>query len=92
VWLASAPENGQVVVRVTDNGTGIAPEDVAKLGQRFVRVVNGAGAPEGSGMGLNFVVRFLRLSGGSFQISSPGLGHGATVTIGLPVAATMPGA
>jgi signal transduction histidine kinase len=84
VRVTLALENDKLVCRVSDNGLGIAPEHLARLGQRFTRV--GDGTPEGSGMGLSFCSGIMRLHGGTFAITSPGRGHGTTVILSLPLA------
>jgi signal transduction histidine kinase len=88
VTVALAREGNMVVCRVADNGPGIAPEALGHLGQRFARVASGENAPEGSGLGLNFSIGILRLSGGSFTLESAGLGLGTTAVLRLPVDAS----
>ncbi|HNP71545.1 MAG TPA: GAF domain-containing sensor histidine kinase [Kouleothrix sp.] len=83
VVVAIAPAGEWVECRVSDNGPGIAPEQLAQLGQRFARVADGA-ALEGTGLGLNFSIGIMQLHGGTLRIGSPGLGQGATVTLRLP--------
>jgi signal transduction histidine kinase len=69
---------------VADNGPGIAPDQLARLGQRFARVAGGSREVEGTGLGLNFCIGIMNLHGGAFEITSPGLGQGALVTLRLP--------
>jgi signal transduction histidine kinase len=76
-----------IICRTIDNGPGIAPEQLKRLGQRFARVAGGGSTPEGSGLGLNFCIGIMTLQGGSFELTSPGLGHGTTVILRLSVAA-----
>lgn len=62
------PEGTNIAVKMTasqiiveDNGGGVAPDDLAKLGQRFYRP---AGQNEkGSGLGLSIVMRIAQLHG-----------------------------
>lgn len=86
VEVSLAREGESVACRISDNGRGIAPGELQRLGTRFARVASGAGSPEGSGLGLNFCIGILRLLGGGFALSSPGVGKGATATITLPQA------
>jgi signal transduction histidine kinase len=84
VTVTLAQAGSQVVCQVADNGPGIAPEQLARLGQRFARVAGGSSEVEGTGLGLNFCIGIMNLHGGAFEITSPGLGQGALVTLRLP--------
>ena len=86
VTVKLAYEDEQVICRVADNGPGIAPEQLARLGRRFARVARGSLDVEGSGLGLNFCIGIMNLHGGSFEIASPGPGLGATAILRLPAA------
>ncbi len=74
----------ELVCMVQDNGRGIAPTDLKRLGQKFARLARGEGAPDGMGLGLNFAIGIMRLSRGALTIDSPGAGQGTTVTLRLP--------
>src|SRR5205085_5625493 len=84
VSVTLAQEDSQVICRVADNGPGIAPEQLARLGQRFARVAGGSSEVEGTGLGLNYCIGIMNLHGGTFEITSPGLAQGALVTLRLP--------
>jgi signal transduction histidine kinase len=84
VTVTLAQEDSQVICRVVDNGPGIAPEQLARLGQRFARVAGGSSKVEGTGLGLNFCIGIMILHGGAFEITSPGPAQGAMVTLRLP--------
>lgn len=86
VEVRLSSEGSDVICEIIDNGLGIAPEDLQRLGQKFVRVAQGEGRPEGLGLGLNFAMGVARLSGGSLVLASPGEGQGTTVTLRLPAA------
>jgi signal transduction histidine kinase len=86
VTIAIDHEREQLVCRVADNGPGIAPDQLARLGQRFARVASGSSEVEGTGLGLNFCIGIMNLHGGSFEITSPGVGQGATAILRLPIA------
>jgi two-component system cell cycle sensor histidine kinase PleC len=79
-------EGQWVVIRVEDNGIGIAPEDLPRLAQPFEQVT----APEakernirGTGLGLALTKSFAEMHGGYITIEST-LGVGTTVSIFLP--------
>lgn len=78
------PDPEQIVVTVSDTGTGIAKEDLPRLSERFYRAPNVSGrSVEGSGIGLALVRSLVELQGGNLQIESQ-LGAGTAVTIRLP--------
>ena len=77
----------KVMLIVTDNGPGIASDDLPNIGKRFYRVdkAHSRDTP-GTGLGLALVRSILELYNGQFEIDSIGLGHGTTVTISWPKA------
>jgi two-component system sensor histidine kinase QseC len=77
---AGTPSTVHLVVR--DDGPGVAPADLARLPQRFFRVLGNAG--QGSGLGLSLVQRIVALHGGQLRFESGGEGTGLTVRIALP--------
>ena len=78
-------EGESIVVQVTDEGVGIAPEHVAVVFERFRRVGSGSTA-RGMGLGLYLCRSLVEAQGGHIEASSPGLGRGATFTVTLPIA------
>ena len=89
VTVAASLESGSLVVHVTDNGIGIAPEHLPLVFERFYR-----GDPSrshdggGSGLGLALVHTIARLHEGTASIdSAPGKGTAVSVTFS---AATSP--
>ncbi|MCC6315906.1 MAG: PAS domain S-box protein [Thermomicrobiales bacterium] len=85
VRTALAVEGECVVVRVADEGVGIAPEHVGAVFERFRRVGE-AGAARGMGLGLYLCRELMDAQGGRIDVRSTGLGRGATFTITLPIA------
>jgi two-component system OmpR family sensor kinase len=71
-----------VEVRVIDHGIGIAPEDRARIFQRFER---GLAAPRsgGFGIGLWLASRLVQAQGGTLALQSE-LDQGSTFTVRLP--------
>ena len=78
---ASMAANGWSL-KVTDNGNGLAPEDVARLGQKNFRSDKTAGV-EGHGLGLSIVRRLVDKIGGRISFESRP-GKGTQVTIAFP--------
>jgi protein-histidine pros-kinase len=75
-----------VIVRVSDTGIGITPEDQAKLFTEFGRVASDAvRAREGTGLGLRLSRQLATLLGGTIELSSE-FGVGTTFTLTLPAA------
>ena len=68
---------------VTDDGIGIAPEDLDKVWQRFWQADASRGEDGGSGLGLAMVKEIAQFHGGSASVESR-LGQGSTFTVFLP--------
>lgn len=71
---------------VSDNGTGMSPTDVKQAFEPFFRGEQVSGIP-GTGLGLSIVKRAIEANGGSVDVHSV-LGHGTTINIKLPLAAS----
>jgi two-component system, chemotaxis family, CheB/CheR fusion protein len=86
---ADGPEPpGGVVVRVRDDGIGIAPETLPRVFDLFVQADRSfERARGGLGIGLTVVHRLVELHGGSVEAHSAGLGHGSELVVRLPVSA-----
>jgi two-component system phosphate regulon sensor histidine kinase PhoR len=82
VLLRAVPRDGCVEFAVSDRGQGIAPEDLARVQQRFVRGRSANG--HGSGLGLAIVSRIARDHGGEFRIESTA-DAGTTAILAIPV-------
>jgi len=77
-----------VVVRVRDNGIGIAPEMLQAIFELYTRTSNAEQYSEsGIGIGLHMVKTLVGLHGGSVTATSPGVGRGSMFEIRLPLAA-----
>jgi PAS domain S-box-containing protein len=69
-----------VQISVTDNGAGIAPENIEKVFQPFFTT---KGPEAGSGLGLSMIYGFVKQSGGHVKIYSE-VGVGTSVKLLLP--------
>jgi signal transduction histidine kinase len=86
IALSAARENGDLVIRVEDNGTGIAPELLPHVFEPFVRREPTSDWMAGRvGIGLALVRQYIELHGGAVTVESPGEGRGSTFTIRLPL-------
>lgn len=83
VRTGTAPE-GWATVSVSDEGSGIAPEHVPRLFERFYRADDARGRSTGGvGLGLAIAQAIARAHGGEIAVSSRP-GDGATFTVRLP--------
>ena len=82
IQIALSPHNTDFEVAVSDTGSGIAPELLPRLFDRFYRVESSRGS-DGAGLGLALVKSIVDLHGGSASIQSEP-GQGTTVTLVFP--------
>jgi two-component system OmpR family sensor kinase/two-component system sensor histidine kinase BaeS len=83
-------DSEQLLVRITDTGSGIPAQDLPNVFERFYRVDRGRGRGDdggGSGLGLAVARSIIRAHGGTIGVSSPP-GEGAIFWFTLPVAGT----
>jgi cell cycle sensor histidine kinase DivJ len=90
VTVAANVEGPRLVLRVSDNGVGIAPDDLKRIGDPFFQ----AGKTyqrrhEGTGLGLSIVKSLVGLHGGDISVHSK-VGEGTTVTVALPLSYSKP--
>jgi hypothetical protein len=85
VQVSAHPEGDVVVIRVSDSGIGIPPEDQDRIFERFFRSSSTAHlAVPGTGLGLSITKAIIEEHGGQISVSStPGVGTDFIVT--LPV-------
>lgn len=72
------------VLSVSDDGIGIAEDDLQRIWQRFYQADSSRGSGEGAGLGLYIVKQTAQLHGGSVEVKST-LGKGSTFTVRLPL-------
>jgi two-component system phosphate regulon sensor histidine kinase PhoR len=82
VAVEVAQENGEGVVRVSDHGPGIPPNEVDRIFHRFYRVDRSRSQP-GTGLGLAIAKHLVALHGGSIRAWNRAEG-GATFEVRLP--------
>ena len=84
IRVVAEKQPGEVLIRVCDNGVGIAKQDVERIFERFYRVDKARSAKlGGTGLGLSIVKHIVAAHQGNVSVeSSPG--KGSTFTLHLP--------
>ncbi len=84
ISISMHAQQGKVEMVVRDTGTGIPPDQLPHLFERFHRVEGARGRThEGSGIGLALVQELVRLHGGEVAVAST-VGEGTTFTVRVP--------
>src|SRR5438270_1012087 len=84
IWVRVADEGDRVVIRIKDDGKGIAPDLIDRIFEPLVTTKRGQG---GTGLGLAITRRILNASDGEITVESAP-GQGAAFKIELPKAVT----
>ena len=86
VEVRAAREGDRVRVAVSDTGVGIAPDDVARLFDKYEQARSRATRGEkGTGLGLYITKQLVELHGSQIKVESE-VGQGSTFSFTLPVA------
>ncbi|HSO06082.1 MAG TPA: PAS domain S-box protein [Pelomicrobium sp.] len=81
----------EAVIRVEDDGVGIAPGDLERVFEIFTQVADDDGPPRaGLGIGLALVHQLVALHGGTVRACSEGRNRGAEFVVTLPLPAEPP--
>jgi PAS domain S-box-containing protein len=84
--LEARADGDEVVIKVADNGVGLAKESLARLFEMFVQVGQPLDRTEGGlGIGLALAKGLVELHGGSITAESAGLNSGSVFTVRLPL-------
>ena len=85
VTILCEAKGKEIVVGVRDQGVGIAPEEQARVFERFYQVaLPGGGKPSGAGLGLTISKRIVEAHGGRIWVESE-VGKGSTFCFALPL-------
>ncbi len=87
ITLAAQALEGQIEIRIIDTGSGIEPEHLPHLFDRFYRTDKSRSRETGgSGLGLAIVKAMLEAQNGTIRAHSDGQGTGTTICLTLPTA------
>jgi signal transduction histidine kinase len=86
VWLTALMDGDTLVLRVTDNGIGVAPGSAGRIFELFAQAQHVPDrVQDGLGIGLSLVRKLVELHGGAVSVSSEGVGQGSTFEVRMPV-------
>jgi signal transduction histidine kinase len=86
IELAAEASEGELVLRVRDNGIGLAPESQRLIFEMFSQVSSALERSEGGlGIGLALSRGLVALHGGRLEVFSAGLGQGSEFCVVLPL-------
>jgi signal transduction histidine kinase len=90
IGVSATAKNGEAVIAVRDEGTGIPPVEQVRVFERFYQgsVVSGK---RGTGIGLSIVRRYVELLGGRVWVESKP-GGGSTFAFTMPLTMPLPAA
>ena len=86
IRISATVRGDSILIQVSDDGIGIAPEDLPRVKMRFYK---GNYSRRGSGIGLAVADEIISQHGGSLTLTST-VGVGTTVNILLPISAQEP--
>ena len=87
ITLAVTVEDGEAVVKVRDDGTGMTPDLLARAFDLFVQETRSLDRAQGGlGIGLTMVRTLVKMHGGSVRAFSDGPGRGSEFVVRLPLA------
>lgn len=91
IGLTVELRGAEAVVRVTDNGIGIAAEQIPRIFEMFGQAKSSIeGAQSGLGIGLSLARGFVEMHGGRIDAQSDGIGRGSAFIVHLPVTQVAP--
>ena len=76
---------GDIAIDISDQGRGVAPEDLGAVFDKFYRTKHRDRTVPGTGLGLAICKGIIEAHGGSIEALSEGPGRGTTIRIRLPI-------
>ena len=87
ITLATERHGDDVVVRVTDTGIGLGPDQLPRIFEMFGQLDSAQGRSQGGlGIGLSLARRLVEMHGGDISAASDGPGQGSAFSVRLPLA------
>uniref|UniRef100_A0A5Q5BL13 histidine kinase n=2 Tax=unclassified Mycobacterium TaxID=2642494 RepID=A0A5Q5BL13_MYCSS len=91
VEISARRDGHRVLIRVSDNGEGIAAEHLPHVFERFYRADSARARQNGgAGIGLAIAKAVVEAHGGTIAADSAGAGRGTVFTVTVPVRASAP--
>ena len=91
IWLTVEREGKQAVIRVRDNGIGIAAEQLPRIFEMFVQLDTSLErSVSGLGIGLTLVKNLVEMHDGTVEVHSAGVGQGSELVVRLPIVVEPP--
>jgi signal transduction histidine kinase len=85
VWVSATREGEEAVIRVKDDGIGLAHDELTRIFELFAQVDTSLERSQsGLGIGLTLVRNLVELHDGTVEAQSEGLGKGSDFTVRLP--------
>jgi len=84
IRLLAALDADDIVIEVSDNGIGIAPESLPAVFDMFTQLRGTGDRASGLGIGLALTKGLVELHGGTIGVRSEGGGRGSVFTVRLP--------
>ena len=83
IKLRAFKQKDRLIIGISDNGQGIAQEDIKKIFSKYFRIKNGdVHKVKGYGLGLYYVQKIIKMHRGKISVDSE-LGMGTTFTLSL---------
>lgn len=87
IMVRTAREGDRAVLRIRDNGIGIAPDKLKRVFDPFVQLVDPRAHRRGVGLGLALARNWVHLHGGSVRAHSEGTDLGSEFVVSFPLLA-----
>ena len=85
ILLLAEQHGAELIIRVRDNGVGIAMDSLPHIFDMFMQVKNASSHTHGGlGIGLSLAKHLVEMHGGSLSAASEGIGRGSEFCIRLP--------
>jgi PAS domain S-box-containing protein len=82
-------QEGEAVLRVSDTGIGIRPEDLGRVFDMFAQVDSSTHGAGGLGIGLNIAKRLAEKHDGRLDVFSNGINRGSSFELHVPLTASI---